>query len=330
MRRLGSLIWSLLLVVLGAGTCEQTASHQTVTSARAVSSQPSLTMKADPKQLHADVEFLTTLQPARHYRNLKSLNQAADYIKAAFEKLQDGHVEEQIFKADGRQYRNIIVWFGPADAPRLVVGAHYDVCGDQPGADDNASAVAGLLETARLLQQHGSNSKYRVELVAYPNEEPPYFATDYMGSAVHAKSLHDAKVPVRAMLCYEMIGYFRDEPGSQRFPNEQLAALYPNTGNFIIAVGRTGKERFTQQVQELMKTKADIDVQRINLPPEMGLAGLSDHRNYWKYGYEALMINDTSFLRNLNYHLPSDTIDTLDFKRMAEVVNGVYAAILGL
>ncbi len=287
-------------------------------------------MGADQNQLYADVEFLTSLQPARHYRNLASLNAAADYIKATFEKLEDGHVEEQTFKADGRQYRNIILWFGPPDAPRLVIGAHYDVCGDQPGADDNASAVAGLLETARLLQSLGSNSKYRVELVAYPNEEPPYFATEHMGSAVHAKSLHDAKVPVRAMLCYEMIGYFRDEPGSQRFPNEQIAALYPNTGNFITVVGRTGQESFTQRVQELMKTKADLDVQRINLPIEMGLAGLSDHRNYWKYGYEALMINDTSFLRNPNYHLPSDTIDTLDFKRMAEVVNGVYAAIMGL
>lgn len=330
MRRFKTVVGGLLLAVLGAGACEQSSSSRTVSSARAASSSTRSTMKADPKQLHADVEFLTTLQPARHYRNLKSLNQAADYIKAAFEKLPNGHVEEQTFKADGRQYRNIIVWFGPSDAPRLVVGAHYDVCGDQPGADDNASAVAGLLETARLLQQHGSNPTYRVELVAYPNEEPPYFATEYMGSAVHAKSLHDAQVPVRAMLCYEMIGYFRDEPGSQRFPNEQLAALYPSTGNFIIAVGRTGQERFTQQVQELMKTKADLDVQRINLPQEMGLAGLSDHRNYWKYGYDALMINDTSFLRNPNYHLPSDTIDTLDFKRMAEVVNGVYAAILGL
>ena len=287
-------------------------------------------MGANQNQLYADVKFLTSLHPARHYRNLTSLNAAADYIKTAFGKLKDGRVEEQTFRADGRQYRNIILSFGPPDAPRLVVGAHYDVCGDQPGADDNASAVAGLLETARLLQSLGSNPKYRVELVAYPNEEPPYFATEHMGSAVHAKSLHEAKVPVRAMLCYEMIGYFRDEPGSQRFPNEQIAALYPNTGNFITVVGRTGQESFTQQVQELMKTKADIDVQRINLPAEMGLAGLSDHRNYWKYGYEALMINDTSFLRNPNYHLPSDTIDTLDFKRMAEVVNGVYAAIMGL
>lgn len=292
--------------------------------------QPTPAMRADQNRLYADVKFLTSLQPARQYRNPKSLNQAADYIKTAFEKLAAGRVTEQKFSADGQPYRNIILSLGALDAPRIVIGAHYDVCGEIPGADDNASAVAGLLETARLLHQFGSNQKYRVDLVAYPNEEPPYFATEHMGSAVHAKSLHDAKVPVRAMLCYEMIGYFRDEPGSQHFPNEQLAARYPSTGNFITVVGRTGQEAFTEQVQKLMKTKADLDVQRINLPAEMGLAGLSDHRNYWKYGYEALMINDTAFLRNPNYHKASDTIETLDFKRMAEVVNGTYAAILGL
>ncbi|RPD47002.1 M28 family peptidase [Hymenobacter sediminis] len=286
-------------------------------------------MHADQNRLYADVKFLTSLQPARHYRNLASLNQAADYIKAEFEKL-EGVVQEQPFRADGRQYRNIILSVGSASAPRIVVGAHYDVFDETPGADDNASAVAGLLETARLLHAVGSNLKYRVDLVAYPNEEPPYFASEFMGSAVHAKSLHEAGVPVRAMLCYEMIGYFRDEPNSQRFPNEQLAARYPSTGNFITVVGRTGQEDFTRQVQELMQAKADIDVQRINLPAEMGLAGLSDHRNYWTYGYEAVMINDTAFLRNPNYHQRSDTIETLDFRRMAEVVNGVYAAILGL
>ncbi|UPL49729.1 M28 family peptidase [Hymenobacter sublimis] len=316
----------MLLSLLSLGACDT----RRATPPAASPSNATAPMGADQNRLYADVKFLTSLQPARHYRNLKSLNEAADYIKTEFEKLDDGRVEEQPFRADGRQYRNIIVSFGSVDAPRLIVGAHYDVCGDTPGADDNASAVAGLLETARLLQQLGSNLKYRVELVAYPNEEPPYFATEYMGSAVHAKSLYEAKVPVRAMLCYEMIGYFRDEPGSQRFPNEQLAARYPNTGNFITVVGRTGQEAFTQQVQALMQTKADVDVQRINLPAEMGLAGLSDHRSYWKYGYEALMINDTAFLRNPNYHLPSDTIDTLDFRRMAEVVNGVYAVLLGL
>jgi len=133
------------------------------------------------------------------------------------------------------------------------------------------------------------------------------------------------------MLCYEMIGYFSDQPGSQHFPNETLAELYPSTGNFIIVVGKTGQEALTQQVQQLVQAHAGpLDVQRINLPETLSLAGLSDHRNYWQHGYEAVMINDTSFLRNPHYHQPTDTIDTLDFARMAQVVDGVYGALLGL
>ncbi|WP_046245827.1 M28 family peptidase [Hymenobacter terrenus] len=287
-------------------------------------------MQADQTRLHADVQFLTTLHPARNCHNLGSLNKAADYIKAAFQKLECS-VTEQNFYAEGRPYRNIIASFGPPDAERIIIGAHYDVCGDQPGADDNASAVAGLLETARLVHEHRPLLRHRLDFVAYPNEEPPYFATEHMGSAVHAKALHTAKVPVRAMLCYEMIGYFSDEPKSQNFPNEALAAQYPSTGNFIVVVGKTGQEQFTQQVQALMQPHTGkLDVQRINLPEAMGLAGLSDHRNYWRHGYDAVMINDTSFLRNPNYHQKTDTIDTLDFPRMAQVVNGVFGVLLGL
>jgi Zn-dependent M28 family amino/carboxypeptidase len=204
------------------------------------------------------------------------------------------------------------------------------VCGEQPGADDNASAVAGMLETARLLHEQRPKLRYRIDFVGYPNEEPPYFAGEYMGSAVHAKSLHEAGVQVRAMLCYEMIGYFSDAPNSQNFPDERLAKLYPHTGNFIIVVGRDGQEAFTQQVQQLMQQNSSIDVQRINLPAGAPLAGLSDHRNYWRYGYNAVMIDDTSFLRNPNYHETSDTIETLDLPRMAEVVKGAFAAVVAL
>lgn len=284
---------------------------------------------ANPTRLHADVAFLTGIKPARQYRNLASLNKAADYIHAEFKKL-GGPVTEQKFLVEGHEYRNIIASFGPPDAERLIVGAHYDVCGEQPGADDNASAVAGLLETARLLQPQAASLKRRIDFVAYSLEEPPFFATEHMGSAVHAAALHAEKARVRAMLCYEMIGYFSDAPGSQRFPDAALAAHYPSTGNFIIVVGKQGQETLTQQVQTLMRAHSTIDVQRINLPASQALAGLSDHRNYWHYGYEALMINDTSFLRNPNYHQASDTIDTLDFQRMAQVVNGVFGALLAL
>lgn len=287
-------------------------------------------MPADQSRLHADAAFLTNLHPARTYRNLDSLNQAADYIKGCFQKL-SGTVAEQTFTADRRLYRNIIASFGPPEAERIIVGAHYDVCGEQPGADDNASAVAGLLETARLLHQSRAPLRHRLDFVAYPNEEPPYFATEHMGSAVHAKSLHANKIKVRAMICYEMIGYFSDQPGSQHFPNEALARLYPSTGNFIVVVGKTGQEQFTQHVQQLMRPHAGtLDVQRINLPETLGLVGLSDHRSYWPYGYNAVMINDTAFLRNPNYHQPTDTIQTLDFARMAQVVDGVFGALLAL
>lgn len=286
-------------------------------------------MSADQERLYADVKFLTELHPARNYQNLASLNQAADYLRAEFARA-GCRVTEQPFTADGRRYRNIIACLGPAEGARVVVGAHYDVCDDTPGADDNASAVAGLLETARLLHPHAAQLACPVELVAYPNEEPPFFGTEDMGSALHAQALYEAEVPVRAMLCYEMIGYFSDAPGSQRFPNDALAALFPSVGNFIIVVGREGEEDLTRRVQELMQDAACLDVQRINLPDSLPLARLSDHRSYWRYNFPAVMINDTSFLRNPHYHLPSDTIDTLDFRRMAEVVNGAVAAVLAL
>jgi Zn-dependent M28 family amino/carboxypeptidase len=281
------------------------------------------------ERLYKDVEALTSIQPARTYANLASLNKAADYIYQEFKKL-DCQLEVQTFTVNGKEYKNIIASFGKKEAERVIIGAHYDVCGDQPGADDNASAVAGLLETARLLHAQKPSLSYRIDFVAYSLEEPPYFATEHMGSAVHAKYLHDNRIPVKAMICYEMIGYFSDKPHSQQFPDPALSKLYPNKGNFIIVVGRQGQESFSGKMQSLMKANSSIDVQSINFPYSEGLAGLSDHRNYWKYNYPAVMINDTSFLRNPHYHKKSDTIDTLDFKKMAEVVKGVYAAVTQL
>ncbi len=284
-------------------------------------------MSPSRDRLYQDVAFLTSIQPARNHANVASLNRAADYIAGEFGKLAC-RVSVQTFQIERKEYKNIIASFGPEDAERVIVGAHYDVCGDQPGADDNASAVAGLLETARLLHANQPDLPYRVDFVAYSLEEPPYFASDRMGSAVHAKSLRDGKVPVRGMICYEMIGYFSDAPGSQEFPDPAMAKIYPSTGNFIVVVGKNGQEAFTAKIKAHMKAHSKIDVQSISMGSTQGLGGLSDHRNYWQYGYPAVMINDTAFLRNPNYHRPSDTIDTLDFDKMTEVVRGVYAALV--
>lgn len=286
-------------------------------------------MKANQERIYGDVAFLTGVEPARNHENLEVLEQVCDYLKKEFVAM-GGQPEEQSWTAGGNTYKNIICSYNSSKTKRLVVGAHYDVCGDQPGADDNASAVAGLLESARLVFANKPELDYRIDFVAYCLEEPPYFGSELMGSYIHAKSLHEQKADVLGMICFEMIGYFSDEPGSQPFPSPELAKLYPNTANFIIVVGLDKYGPFNQHVHGLMAKDSDIDVQVINFGQSEGLAGLSDQRNYWKFGYQALMINDTSFIRNPNYHEKTDTIDTLDFPKMTEVINSSYRAIVGM
>lgn len=286
-------------------------------------------MKAQIPRLYADVEFLTEIRPFRNYQNLEVLEKVCDYLKDAF--AQAGYEStEQKWLADGEIYKNIIASYQPEKSRRLIVGAHYDVCGDQPGADDNASAVAGLLETARLIAENQPEIDYRIDFVAYSLEEPPFFGSDKMGSYIHAESLRIDQVDVMGMICYEMIGYFSDEPYSQSFPFLELAKLYPSTGNFIIVVGNHEHHEFGDRIFELMRKGSEVGVEKIILPAGSELAGLSDHRNYWEFGYPAVMVNDTSFLRNPNYHMKSDTIDTLDFEKMSMVVDSTYRAIVHL
>lgn len=284
-------------------------------------------MKAQKNRLYSDVQFLTELRPYRNYQQLESLSKVVDYVKDTFEKA-GLTIKEQKWIAAGNEYTNVIGVYNDHKTKRLVVGAHYDVCGEQEGADDNASAVAGLLESARLIGETKPELDYAIEFVAYCLEEPPFFATTEMGSYVHAKSLHDSKADVIGMICYEMIGYFSDEPNSQSYPSPELAKLYPSTANFIIVVGIDTYDAFNKKVHSLMTENAYIDVQVISFDSKEGLAGMSDQRNYWKFGYQALMINDTSFVRNPHYHMSTDTIDTLDFTKMTEVVSGATYAMV--
>ena len=283
-------------------------------------------MRAKTERIYRDVEFLTSINPARNYQHLESLEKAYTYIADEFVKA-GANPEKQTCLADGKEYTNVITTYNPGRTKRLVVGAHYDVCGNQPGADDNASAVAGLLELVRMIFQEKPQIDYSIDFVAYCLEEPPFFASDMMGSYIHAKSLHDNKVEVIGMISLEMIGYFSDAPNSQSYPSAELAKLYPGTANFIIVVGSEKYVAFNNKVHSLMSAGSEIDVQIINFPSGEGLAGLSDQRSYWKFGYNALMINDTAFIRNPHYHMPSDTIDTLDFEKMTAVINSAYNAV---
>jgi Zn-dependent M28 family amino/carboxypeptidase len=237
-------------------------------------------------------------------------------------------VSEQEFPADGARYVNVIAAFGPATADVVVVGAHYDVAGEMPGADDNASGVAGLLELADVLED--ATLSCRVELVAFANEEAPYFATPGMGSEVYAGSLVEARRRVRGMVCLEMLGCFTDSPGSQKLPFGALRLFYPSTGNFIAVVGNLPGAGIVRRVKRAMREASELPVESINAPRLVPGVDLSDHSSFWRRGLPAVMITDTAFYRNPRYHTAQDTPDTLDYARMAEVVAGVRKAVLDL
>jgi hypothetical protein len=303
---------------------------------RPIVSEPS---PVDSERLRAHVKHLSVDLYPRSYDQLDNTDRAAQYILAAFA-ASGGEVGTQDVPVEGVTYRNLTARFGPAGGPVIVIGAHYDSHGDvrlggadprgyrpeshTPGADDNASGVAGLLELARLFGEHPPARP--VELVAYALEEPPHFRTAHMGSDWHARSLRDGQREVTLMLSLEMIGYFTDAPGSQQYPAPWMSHLYSDRGDFIALVGRVGDFGATRRVKALMAGATDLPVHSINAPSQVAGIDFSDHLNYWRLGYSAFMVTDTAFLRNPNYHRSGDTHDTLDYERMAEVVQAVHAA----
>lgn len=187
--------------------------------------------------------------------------------------------------------------------------------------------MAGLLALGRMLK--GVSPHYTIELIAYANEEPPYFATEQMGSAQHAQKLYTEQVGVKAMICLEMIGYFSDTENSQSYPAAGMGALYPDKGNFIAIVGNWDSVRLARTIQKSMQSF--LPTVRLNLPEIKGMCmDFSDHRNFWAKDLPAVMITDTSFFRNPNYHQAGDLPETLDYARMAQVVRGVHQAVLQL
>ena len=281
------------------------------------------------KCIKEDVRVLTSIAPPRNYINTSSLDRIAGYIFDVFKKC-DLNVFYQRYKTNGKEYKNIVAYTGGENKKRIVIGAHYDVYGNQPGADDNASGIAGLLGLARLIKKNKPDLKYRIEFVAYCLEEPPFFNTEYMGSAIHARSLAKQNIKVKLMICLDMIGYFSDVAGSQKYPTFIEKSLYPDRANFIAVMGKKGQKRIISKVIKFMKAGSHIHVLSIIPPSGKKYIGLSDQINYWKFNYNAILITDTAYYRNTNYHRETDTIDTLNFDKMAEVIKGLYWAVINL
>jgi Zn-dependent M28 family amino/carboxypeptidase len=253
---------------------------------------------------------------------------AASYIRKHFE--QSGFsVQAQGFEAEGKEGVNLLTLpqAEQDDLPLLVVGAHYDTIPRSPGADDNASAVAALLELARWLQpviDAGGPFRSRIQLVAYDLEE-----WGLLGSAVHASDLRGKAVALRGMISLEMLGYTNPVAGGQKMP-AALAGLYPDVGDFIGVVANEASRGLLEVVTEGLKSVPSLPVQSLAVPgcgEMLSVTTLSDHSSFWQCDYPALMITDTSFFRNQHYHTAEDTPETLDYPFLARVTVGVCEAV---
>jgi Zn-dependent M28 family amino/carboxypeptidase len=281
----------------------------------------------DATALRKHTSVLSIDMAPRNYLHIDNLNKVANYISESLTS-SGGRVSEQIFEVQGAEYKNIVAEFGPQGGETIVVGAHYDAEGEKPGADDNASGVAGLLEIGRLLGEV-VRFKTKVVLVAFTLEEPPFFRSEEMGSAVYAKSLVEAGTAVKLMIALEMIGYFSEEKGTQGYPTPLLRLYYPSTGNFIAVVDQLMSTQ-AQRMKASMAQVIDLPVYSINAPPFIPGVDFSDHSNFWRYGFPAVMITDTAFYRNHAYHTNDDRAERLNYEKMAQVVYGVFDYVVKL
>jgi len=314
-----------LVRISGALVCLLVTGCYLVAQPTLKSNSPS-SMTTDPARLRADVEAMSVKFHPRDWQNPQNLDRCADYIAGEMRKA-GAAVEFQHYEALGKNYRNVIGRFGAGKTRKIIIGAHYDSCDDTPGADDNASGVAGLLELARMIGEQPVDLE--VELVAYTLEEPPFFRSQMMGSAIHAASVADERERIIGVIVLEMIGYFSDESGSQGYPLPLMKAFYPGRGNFITVVSRWDQGRWIKQVKQDMKGATPLPVYSFRAPQALPGVDFSDHRNYWPHDIPALMVTNTAFHRNRAYHTPNDTADRLDYERMGLVVVGVYEAIRG-
>jgi hypothetical protein len=257
----------------------------------------------------------------RNVRNPEQLAAAVDYITHHFESL-GFEVNEQPYDIEDVTVKNLEVILTGSELPDeiLVVGAHYDTFWGTPGADDNASGVAGLLELARLLKERPL--KRTVRLVALVNEEPPYFKNEDMGSLRYALACKKRGDNVVGMIALEMLGFYVDEPGLQGYP-PPLDLVYPEVGNFIGFVSNFDSGPLVKKTIRYFRKSSSFPSEGLVGPTFINGVDFSDHWSFWQAGYPALMVTDTAFFRNKHYHQPTDTPDKLDYNRLARVIVGL-------
>jgi Zn-dependent M28 family amino/carboxypeptidase len=283
----------------------------------------SMEIKVDPQQLRRTLEAIVgERSPFSGRGHLTTVENFIEKELASY----GLKVESDFFSYRGTKFRNVVGRLSaPRDASLSILGAHFDAVPGTPGADDNASGVAVLLEAARLL----SRTRLRSELLfcAFNLEE-----LNMIGSTYFAKKLKGAGAKVDAMVSLEMVGYTDSMPGSQKYP-VGLKAFYPDRGDFIGVIGNWNSGGLLRGFARQMRQVRGLPVETLSVPGNGGLipaVRLSDHSPFWDAGYSALMVTDTSFFRNPHYHGSTDTLETLNLDFMAKVCEGVIRAVLAV
>ena len=279
--------------------------------------------------LRQDVETLAGLIGERNVWKPLALQAAAAHIESVFEA---AHLEtrRELYEASGVQVANVIAELpGTSSASEIViVGAHYDSVEGCPGANDNGSGVAVLLALARrLATQPGART---LRLVAFANEEPPFFQEESMGSLVHARGCRDRDEQIVCMISLETMGCFSDEPGSQAYPTRLLKLCYPSRGNFIAFVGNLSSAQHLRRAISQFRGAAHFPSEGALLPEWIPGVGWSDHWAFWQVGYPAFMVTDTAPFRYPQYHTSQDTPARVDCESIARIVPGLEQVVRDL
>ena len=286
---------------------------------------PSIRQLQIRAELERHVHSLSVGIGERNLGRYQQLEETVLYIERAFHRSMAA-VDRQRYRIENHECFNLSVEFAGRQIPEeiVIVGAHYDSVLGSPGADDNASGVAALLVLADAFKDKAIDRTLRI--VAFANEEPPFFQTPNMGSVVYAQRCRARKENITGMLAFDGLGYYTDKPRSQRYPFP-LNLIYPSQGNFI---GFIGNPRFLTLFHEVVGTfreAAEFPSEAAILPSLIPGAGWSDHWSFWKAGYPAILVTDTLPFRYPFYHGSDDTPAKLDFDRFARVVDGLEEVV---
>jgi Zn-dependent M28 family amino/carboxypeptidase len=276
------------------------------------------------------VAALATRIGERRVGEGESLSRARDYVASELGPIAAGANQEvrlEQLGRDGSSAANIILELPGQSSDTVVIGAHYDSAPGTPGANDNASGVAVGLYLAKQL----SLARYRntLRFVFFANEEPPYFQNPGMGSLAHARGCADRDERIVAMISLESLGYYSDEPGSQRYP-WPVGVFYPDRGNFLAVVGNLGSRSLVREAIGLFRSSAKFPSEGAALPGWIPGVGWSDHWAFWQFDYPAIMVTDTAVYRDPNYHQDSDAASNLSYEHMARVAFGLRDVVRGL